>query len=293
MKNLFPLLLCVCVCACTRNVVITDDDEESIEEKAEEKNEKLFTFTIKGDFDVPEWRTMRTGYLDADGFDMTHLWCIDYYEGKPHGGFTQRPTDPTWGVPRINLPYGHHTLFFVASRGEDPEYDYPNHIITWRIPRDTFWTRYDVDVKSTSNGSRAVELHRVACKLKLQITDAIPPECATITIKPFSWYYGIDLVTGNGVCAEYKPVVFEIPSVYAGKKEVALSVYGLCPEDTWNTGLEILAVNKENELLGYSGSNPIPFYKNTVTNFIGTLFSTPYVDVDIDDEWNEPIEIEF
>lgn len=250
-----------------------DIDENASEEPSSvvDGKTKKFTFTVKGDFGTP---TFTRGYLQADGKDMTDLWVFDYVDGVMVQQLHQTNEDEDFGTPTMNLAYGAHHIYFVASRGVSPTLTTESHMITWGSVRDTFYKDYEVSVVSTSNGNRAVTLDRVATKMKVTITDEVPSGCASITITPTMWYYGLDYVDGSVVSGQEKAVSVTVPSSYAGTSgELMVSIFGIGKATEYTTDVSIVAKDGDENVIGSATLEDAPFKRNRGTEYSGTLFS--------------------
>lgn len=266
-------------------------DEQEVEEQTEDvtgetDKAKTFKFTVKGDFGSAAF-TRAAGYLSADGVDMTDLWVFDYVDGECVQSVHQTATDETWGRPQMSLAYGSHHVYFVASRGDEPAMDADGHVITWVTPRDAFWKDYEVEVVNTSNGNRAVTLDRVATKLKLTVTDEVPAGCATVTVTPERWYYGLDYVTGTAVSQQLKERNVTVPASYAGTSgQLMVSIFGLSGADEWTTNVTVTAKDADGGVLGTASIVGAPFKRNRATEYSGSLFgSAGSMDVSLSAEW--------
>ena len=158
MKRLFIMALAVATLTACEKEIITEEEDETVSDGSAIEKTKKFTFTVKGDF-TDEWKPVTRGYLSADGKDMTDLWVMDYVGGQLVQQIHQSDnTAEDFGRPVMNLSYGTHHVYFVASRGSSPVLNTTDGTITWSSVRDTFWKDYEVSVVSTSNGNRAVTL---------------------------------------------------------------------------------------------------------------------------------------
>ena len=244
--SLTALAVAVIMTACEKPIISDSDatDEHGNSVDQVDANVKRFTFTLKGDFSN-EWKPVNhrtAGYLAADGKDMTDVWVLDY---DADGRLLQQlhQTDNTaeeFGKPVLNLKYGTHQVYFIASRGVNPVLDTDAHTITFDNVRDTFWKRYDVSVVATSNGNRAVTLDRVVTKLRLTFTDEVPATANSISIVPHTWYYGIDYLTGQPASAQTDAAtVITIPDASKGQTGIQASLFGFSTAEEWNTDVVI------------------------------------------------------
>lgn len=249
---------------------------------------KRFTFTVKGDFSS-EWKPVTRGYLSADGKDMTDLWLFDYVEGQLVQQLHQQDNAADdFGRPVLNLSYGMHHLYFVASRGASPVLNVADHTIKWSSVRDTFWKDYEVSVVSTSNGNRAVTLDRVVTKLMLTFTDAISSDAFSINFTPDTWYYGMDYTTGEPTEATTsQTVVTSLPESYKGQSDVVLSYFSLSPSSEWTSNVSLNSKDADGNIIGQANMTAVPFVRNRQTEYSGPLFTSGgELSLSLDGDWN-------
>lgn len=290
MKKLFLMALAVClVTACEKPIVgdIEDDyfdDEEMVDPDAEPM--KKFTFTVKGDFASP---TMR-GYLTANDNEMSDLWVYDFMGDVCIQSIHQVNTDADWGQPQMQLKYGSHRVYFVASRGTEPTVDDVAKTISWSKPSDTFWKDYEVTVVSTSNGNRAVTLDRVVSKLKITPTDEVPDGIATLSITPATWYAGLNYTTGEpaGVLSSVERSV-NVPSTYIGTTgTLSISIFGFSSATEWTTDVTVTAKDGSSAVLGSATIENAPFKRNRATEYHGNLFAVASsMNLTLNDTWDD------
>ena len=249
------------------------------EEETTEVKTKKFTFNVKGDFTSPVFSgdelsgMKKVAALSADGQDMTDLWVFDYIDGALVQSVHQTNEDADFGKPVMQLAYGQHHVYFVASRGVGAAVD--GSVITWSSVKDTFWKDYEVDVVSTSNGNRAVTLDRVVTKLKLTAIDEVPTGCASVTITPATWYYGLDYTTGQPSAAQTKDVMINVPSSYIGTTgSLVMSVFSFSGSSEWTTDVTITAKSSGDDVIGQASIANAPFKANRCTEYSGPLFGS-------------------
>ena len=266
--------------------------EATSEEEPIEVKTKKFTFNVKGDFESPVFSggelasgMKKAAALNADGQDMTDLWVYDYMDGSLVQSVHQTNEDADFGKPVMQLAYGQHHVYFVASRGIGASVN--GSVITWTGVRDTFWKDYEVDVVSTSNGNRAVTLDRVVTKLKLTATDEVPTGCVSVNITPATWYYGLDYTTGHPTAAQTKDVIINVPSSYIGTSgSLILSVFSFSGATEWTTNVTITAKNSGGDVVGQASIANAPFKANRCTEYSGPLFgSGGEMTVGLNSEW--------
>ena len=275
------------VASCEKPILSEDIPDEP--DNPTEVETKRFTFTVKGDFTSP---TMR-GYLTADDNQMTDLWVYDFVGDACVQSVHQSNTDADWGQPQMQLQYGTHHVYFVASRGTEPTVDDAAKTIVWSKPSDTFWKDYEVTVVNTSNGNRAVTLDRVVTKLKISPTDEVPDGVATLSVTPAIWYAGLNYTTGEpaGTLSAVERSV-NVPSSYIGTTgTLSMSIFGFSPSTEWTTDLTLTAKDATGASLGTAVIENAPFRRNRVTEYSGGLFAVlSQMGVSVDDEWATPFQ---
>ena len=289
-KFVFFMLAAMLLTSCEKSLV--NDDEAEKNPSVSIADGKRFVFTVKGDFSE-EWKSMTRGYLQADGKDMTDLWVLDYMNGYLVQQVHQSDnTAEDFGKPVIQLAYGSHHVYFIASRGTTPTVNVGAHSITWERVSDTFYKDYEVNVVATSNGNRAVTLERVATKLRLTFTDAIPENAATINITPATWYKGLDYVTGEPCAvAENQTTTINIPSTSIGQTGVQASMFSVSTATEWTTNVTISSKTAVDAVLGTATLIDVPLKANRVSDYSGPLFSAGgSMSLSLNGEWMNSYE---
>ena len=302
-KFMIVALAAMMVAGCGKQVIedaIDDDTESGV---VDEVKTKKFTFTVKGEFtsmnlsneysSEPAMAPHRApGYLQADGQEMTDLWVYDYMGDECVQSLHQSPSDAGWGQPQMQLAYGSHHIYFVASRGTNASVDASVSQIVWEKPSDTFWKDYAVDVVSTSNGNRAVTLDRVATKFRITITDEVPANVATMTVTPATWYYGLNYRTGEPCEAKTGAErVVNVPATYIGTTgNLAMSIFGLSSATEWTTDVAVEAKDSNGDVIGQASLVAVPIKRNRVTDYSGPLFgAVGNMSISLNTEWDDPV----
>ena len=276
-KYLLPLLA-VAVVSCQK--VSLYDEEET----AEKHETKTVTFKVNGDFGTS---TFTRATLSADGREMTDLWIFDYMGEECVQTIHQDSGDDDFGEPSLSLVYGAHHIYFVASRGVDPDLNEEDHIIVWSSVRDTFWQDYEVTISRTSDTEHDVTLDRVVSKLKVTVNDRIPEGCAKLIIEPAKWYYGLDYTDGSMDWESNDEISVSIPSNYIGTTgNLSASFFTMSSDDEWTTNLTVTAVNANDVILGTASITAAPFIANRATAYSGNLFSNMNAfTISLNDTW--------
>ena len=275
---MFIMALAACLMtACEKEIMsestAANDDATTVSDGSPVGKTKKFTFTLKGDFSS-DWKTR--GYLSADGKDLTDVWVLDYQGGVLVQQVHQDDnTADDFGQPVMNLAYGSHHVYFIASRGQTATLDTENHVIKFTKVLDTFYKDYSVDVVSTSNGNRAVTLDRVVTRLRLTFTDAISSDAATINFTPHIWHYGWDYI--NAVPADTKTdqtVTVNIPASEVGNTGLQANLYGFSTTTEWTTDVAISSKTTGGDIIGSATITNVPFKANRISELSGPLFGS-------------------
>lgn len=230
-----------------------------------------------------------TRSLEADGKSMTDLWVLDYIGTTLAQQIHQVSTDADFGTPTLNLTFGNHHIYFIASRGQDATIDTDAHTITFGKVRDTFYMDYEINVTATSNGSRSVILERIVTKFTAIITDAIPEGAATFNIAPAQWYYGWDYVAGTPTTANTsQAITINIPASEIGKTDESLNIFGFSASDEWTTNVTLNCKKADGTILGTAVLADVPLKQNRITSYSGPLFSSNgQTTVDLTTDWED------
>jgi hypothetical protein len=297
MKKSYLMALAVAftMTACEKPISVEEGNESPSEVTLPDgtvAKTKKFTFTLKGDF-TSEWKPVTRGYLAADGKDLTDVWVLDYMNGNLVQQIHQDDnTAEDFGKPVMQLAYGDHHIYFVASRGQGADLDTDAKTITFSKVLDTFYKDYEVNVVSTSNGNRAVTLDRCVTRLRLTFTDAVATNTATIAIAPGTWYYGINYATGLPVAAKSSQASsINVPVSELGKAGLQCNLFGFSTADEWSTDVVITSRDADGNTIGEATLIAAPFKANRISEYSGPLFgSEGDMSLSLNTSWDEAFE---
>lgn len=214
---------------------------------------------------------------------MTDLWVFDYVGGSLKNTTHQTNTDAAFGSPSLDLEYGSHTFYFVASRGTDPVVN--GNIITWSSVRDTFWSSLSLDVEPMTATSQSVALSRVVARMRIAMTDAVPTGAAKLNVTPSQWYLGLDYTTGNPSSPSSPALGVSIPPSYIGTTSLNASFYTISSAAMWQTDMAVSITSANDAVIGLVSLPDVPLQRNHVTNYSGGILGTPRtVSVSCDDD---------
>ena len=259
------------------------------------ENEKMVnvTFDVSGDFSLTT-TPIATRALDADGKSMTDVWVLDYVGTELKQQVHQTATDADFGSPTLSLSVGAHTLYFAASRGTEPTLDTDARTLSFSKVNDTFWAVKVLNVSGTTI-TQAVALDRIATKLRITFTDAIPTGAATFNITPAQWYYGFNYVTGEPTTATAsQPITVNIPSSYIGLTGQSVSLFGFSGSDAFTTDVAIDCQDADSHVLGAATVPSVQIKRNRISTLTGPLFSkTATIGFSLNTEWLDEYEMAF
>jgi hypothetical protein len=257
-------------------------DNESVEQRTDGDTINL-KFTLSGD-----WQ-QNTKDLTANGSSMTDVWVFDYVDNTLVQTVHQDDnTASDFGSPTLDLAFGTHTLYFVASRGLTPTVNTTDHNITWVKPSDTFHKALTLTVNSET-GAQSVTLERMVAKLKMTINDAIATGTMQFLVTPAVWYYGMDYTSGDPVAqATNQAITVSVPSSYVGESGKFLSVFTFSSSAQWNTNVTLAASNGTSTISSVTINN-VPFQRNHSTEYSGNLFTNGgTTSLTLNDTWGDP-----
>ena len=216
--------------------------------------------------------------------NITDLWLFDYMGDNLQQ--TIHKTDD-FGSVSLSLDYGEHTLCFVASRGSEPTVTAPT--ISWVKPSDTFWAALTMNVQPASSASQSVTLHRVATRLRIAITDEITSQMARLEVEPATWYYGMNIRTGEGTDARQQMRSVAIPSSYVGTTgQVSALFFGLSPSTDWQTDIDVKMIGTDESVLGHVTLPSARFAQNLTSIYSGGIIGAgKSVTITADDTWSD------
>lgn len=263
------------------------NSEEQEEEEVIKGKEKKFTFTIKGDFMNDGFTRASTEYMKADGVEMTDLWVYDVAGDEVLQSVKLTPESENWGAPVMKLALGSHHIYFIASRGTNMAED--GYSIKWDKVNDTFWADYEVDVKNTSNGNRAVTLDRIIAKLTVKITDAIPVGAKTCRITFENGAAQMNYKTGLGSMSKHVVNVAIVESA-VGMQNAQISAMTLTPnKEIWEQNISIELLDADGKVMSCRNAVGVQMQRNKITNLSGELSGESTAQIGLASEWGGEI----
>ena len=260
---------------------------DDLTELEENTSQQTVTFRLSTDGWTSSSQSLTRGALTADEAEMTDLWVFDYVGDELVQSEAYTPEDDDWGSPSLTLKLGTHHIYFVASRGDNPAVNDETQTITWGTPKDTFWASLTLTVTSGGATQQRVTLNRVATKMRLQVSDLVPADIATLNVTPSTWYFGLNYSTGAATDAKTQQRTVSVPASYAGTiGQLAASFFGISDAAEWQTDILVTAKDGEGNILGTATITDAPFQRNRVSVFSGHLFNGQgAMDVTLDGTW--------
>jgi len=239
-------------------------------------------------FTSGDW-TQNAKDLSANGSSMTDVWVFDYVGGELVQTVHQDDnTAADFGSPTLDLAFGTHTLYFVASRGLTPTVNTTDHNITWVKPSDTFHKALTLTVNSET-GAQSVTLERMVAKLKMTINDAIATGTTQFLVTPTTWYYGMDYTDGSPTAqASSQAITVNCPSSLIGQSGQFLTVFTFSSSAQWQTNVTLAASNGSSTISSVAINN-VPIQRNRSTEYSGNLFTAGgNSTLTLNDTWGDP-----
>ena len=259
-------------------MLLSCEREETLTAKVNKPKDSLQAKTVTFTFGEDRGGTRAT----LQELNITDLWLFDYV-----GDELKQTIHKTEGFDALTLSmdYGEHRLCFVASRGTEPTVTAPT--ISWEKPSDTFWATLAMDVQPATSSTQSVTLKRVATRLRIGITDEITAQMARLEVEPATWYYGIDVQTGEGTDARRQMRSVTIPASYVGTKgQLTASFFGLSPASDWQTDIDVRLIGSSDALLGEVLLPSVSFRQNRATTYGGGILGrTLPLSISVDDTW--------
>ena len=259
-------------------MLLSCEKEETLTANVSEPKDSLQAKTVTFTFGEDRGGTRAT----LQELNITDLWLFDYM-----GDELKQTIHKTEGFDALTLSmeYGEHRLCFVASRGTDPTVTAPT--ISWEKPSDTFWATVTMDVQPATSTSQSVTLKRVATRLRISIDDEITEQMSRLEVEPATWYYGIDVQTGEGTDARRQMRSVTIPASYVGTQgQLTDSFFGLSPASDWQTDIDVRLIGLSDALLGEVLLPSVIFRQNRATTYGGGILGrTLPLSVSADDTW--------
>ena len=244
-------------------------------------------------FDVSNGGWTVTRSLEADGKAMTDLWVWDYVDDVCVGMVHKTEGDADMDAPTLQMSFGRHRVYFVASRGKSAVVN--GETVTWGSLSDTFWKAVDVEVTRGQDGDVPVVLERVATRLVVKVTDRIPDGVATLCVRPSAWWCGLDYTSGVAMSMSDEVRQVAVPASFAGTEgRLSAAFFGMSDVDGWLCDLDIYACDADDNVLGSVTVKDVPFDRNRQTVVSGALFADGRgFSVSLGDEWKDEYVVEW
>lgn len=245
----------------------------------------LTTVTFScGGFSMSQTSMARTRAALSD-LQLTDLWLFDYIGDELQQTVHQQATDAGFGSIALTAEYGQHHLYFVASRGTEPTID--GITLKWSKSGDTFWHALDLDIQPSTAPQQSVVLSRVATRLRIVVTDEVPAELHTFAITPQTWYYGLNIRTGEAADGQTTPRSIVVPESYVGTSgQLAMSVYGIGKSEDYQTDVRLQALKADGTAIADITIPQVTMKRNVMTQYSGQLFgSAKAFGITADDDW--------
>ena len=225
----------------------------------------------------------------AEDAKVSEIWLMDYVGDELKQTIHQVKDDAGFGSVQLAVVYGSHTLRIVGSAGTGASLE--DGVITWTKPGDTFYGSEAVTIAPQGTKNVTLSLSRVSTRLRVSVNDEIPADFASLCIAA-TWYYGLNIATGEATGAQSAERTSASPASYAGTTgQLTAGFYSLCPADGYSTDVTITARNSSSEALRSISLSDVPLQRNRVTAYSGEMFqNTRSVSLDFSTDWADAFE---
>jgi hypothetical protein len=129
----------------------------------------------------------------------------------------------------------------------------------------------------------------VATRLRIAITDEITAQMARLEVEPATWYYGMNIRTGEGTDTRQQMRSVAIPSSYIGTTgQVSALFFGLSPSTDWQTDIDVKMIGTDESVLGHVTLPSARFAQNLTSIYSGGIIGAgKSVTITADDTWSD------
>jgi hypothetical protein len=129
----------------------------------------------------------------------------------------------------------------------------------------------------------------VATRLRIAITDEITAQMARLEVEPATWYYGMNIRTGEGTDARQQMRSVAIPSSYVGTTgQVSALFFGLSPSTDWQTDIDVKMIGTDESVLGHVTLPSARFAQNLTSIYSGGIIGAgKNFTITADDTWSD------
>lgn len=246
-------------------------------------------FRVSGfDMDVDTITPHRSPIFDdKGGQELTDIFVFDGKEQVCH----QVSGDEDFGTIKLPLTIGQHSLSFVATRSTGV--DYADGVLSCASVKPTFGKLLALEVTNAIS-TQDVTLQRVTGQLNITIADAFPVQANEIEFVIADKYADLDVLSLCGVngtafaqrvsCAAYHGV-----SGRSYTFNLFTPVYG----SEYQATVTINVYNSSNVVIYSKTITGVRLAANTKTNLTGKMFDGAGATINVDIEWNEPLNGSF
>ena len=112
---------------------------------------------------------------------------------------------------------------------------------------------------------------------------------ARLEVEPTTWYYGLNVRTGEGTDIRHQVRSVTIPSSYVGTTgQVSASFFGLSPATDWQTDIDVKMIGSDESILGNVTIPSARFAQNLTSIYSGGITGTgKNISITADDEWTD------
>ena len=244
---------------------------------------RSITFTIENPYTFSNMKS-----VEANGLSMKDIWVFDYVGNQLMNYLHQNPNDSDWGSPTLNLTPGVHHIYFCASRGINPVVNSSTKTIVFSNVDDTFWKELTIVIPTATQTCYSVTLERIVTRLDITITEPLQNGTEYLYVEPLTWYCGFNYTNGEptGIQTNMN-YIFACYPYESGISGKTVSLYGFSSNTEWMTDVVIEAVGDYSQTY-QAFMFDVPFKRNRVTQYSGTIFNSGTSNIILNDNWDSP-----
>lgn len=286
---LFSIFLCFVSCSETEELIQT--------EKKGKVSFRLRTVNYVGQ--TPLFAPTRAEGENTIEREPKYLLVLDVMDGKVvESNVVERDTGNVLAPLELDLDFGNHTLYFVASYNLYDSYDKENQTVEWGNSNklNFVWAKkVEKEVSQEDIEVENVDLSLMIAQLNLLIKDKLPDNLESITTSGDDLCWKLDLQTMAGVPNEVSHVT-SIPESYRGKTNQFISTYTFVPENETVGDVTFVAESNDDspQVLAQHTLTGVPVKLGYKTLYSGWFFANlGGFSFTCQDEWLGTIEKEY
>ena len=246
---------------------------------------KKFTVTATG---MEE--SIITARSTATEASMTDIYVFDTSTSTSTSTLLlhQASTDEGFGTMTLILPYGDHSLTFIAGRGKGVAYS--DGVLSWTKPRQTYTCQKNITIQGATRLEQQVTMSRYDAQLKVMADDELPAGVkADYTLS--ERYTGINVATLAPTSRTASWAWTEDFTGDEGKTGTYMSFYLFLPDEDGTVDVKVRYYDTAGTLAEHTKAG-VTLQRNAVTTLHGELLKASNdTELTFDTQMNTPIDV--